>query len=54
MENNENTVNAEIEIAYRLPGKEWKRKVFKSEAAAMKWLDKKMENDSDMEVRWSR
>lgn len=43
-----------VEIAYRIPGKEWKRKVFKSETAALKWLDKKMENDSDIEVRWAR
>lgn len=40
-----------IEIAYHTPGKGWKRKSFKTEAAARKFVEKL---DSDVEVRWAR
>jgi hypothetical protein len=40
-----------VEIAYRLPGKGgFQRKVFPSDEAANKWIEKQ---DSDIEVRWA-
>jgi len=34
------TKNTQIEMAYRVPGKEWKRRTFKTQAALEKAVDK--------------
>jgi len=43
----------EIEIAYRIPGKTWKRKKFKTEKAMMAFLEKLYDREGDgVEVRF--
>ncbi len=40
----------QVEIAYYTPGKGWKRRTFKSEAEAERFV---AELDEDVEVRWA-
>ena len=49
-----NSAPAPVEIAYRIPGKDsWKRRTFKTEAAAEKWIDKLTEREGDdIEFMW--
>lgn len=43
-----------IEIAYRIPGKGWQRKKFKTQAEADKFVEKLIEKEGDdVEVQWA-
>ena len=45
--------NEDAEIAYRIPGKgDFKRKRFKTEEEAIKWIDRLEEKEGKVDIRW--
>lgn len=48
------TAAASIEIAYRVPGKGWKRESFRTTRAAVAFVDRLLKREGDdVEVRWA-